>query len=89
MLLVVARPHIHMEPWESLEDPGILNPSTIRGVLLELQEELSSTDSEQQMRLEIVRPGYLKELKRHLKERKTESGKRPYDVVHLDVHGIL
>lgn len=90
MFLVVARPPIHTGSRRALEDPSSLNPGTIRGVSLQLQEELNSTDSSQQRRLEIVRPGYLKELKRHLEEREAKlRGSRPYHVVDLDVHENL
>ena len=51
MLLIVARQHIHRKPWGTLEGPSVLNPGTIRGSLLQLQEEPSSTKSSQQLRL--------------------------------------
>ena len=88
VLLVVARPHVHKGPKGAREEVSVLNPGTVRSVLVQLQEELSSTGSSQQMRLEIVRPGCLKELNAHLENRKKKfHGKRPYHVVHLDMHG--
>ena len=88
VLLVVARPHIHDAPERSRNGFNVLNPGTVRSVLLQLQEELNSMDSSRNIRLEIVRPGCMKELKAHLKKRKRDfNGKRPYHVIHFDMHG--
>lgn len=85
ILLVVARPHIHHVPVGTL---SILNPATIRSVLLQLQDELNSTYTSQQICLEIVRPGCVEELEAHLvKHRKAYGGRRPYHLVHFDMHG--
>jgi heme-degrading monooxygenase HmoA len=85
VLLVIARPHVHDSP----ELPRkVLNPATIRSVLLQLQEELRSTGSSQRIRLEIVRPGRLVELRDHLENRRRMyEGQRPYHVIHFDMHG--
>lgn len=88
VLLVVARPHIHEAPEKGRKGFNVLNPGTVRSVLLQLQEELSSMDSSQKIRLEIVRPGCMKELEAHLNKRKEAfDGKRPYHVIHFDMHG--
>jgi len=88
VLLVVARPHVHEPPQGPLKKFNVLNPATIRSVLLQLQEEMKSTGSSESIRLEVVRPGRLKELTAHLKNREElYKGKRPYDVVHFDMHG--
>ena len=88
VLLVVARPHVHDSPDETRRMFSVLNPATIRSVLLQLQEELKSNDSTQSIRLEIVRPGCLKELRDHLKKRTMlYKGHRPYHIVHFDMHG--
>lgn len=92
ILLVVARDDIHRDLHHyprSREQPySILNPATVRGVLLHLQEQLRSSISWRRIRLEIVRPGSLEELEAHLHKRGNPShGRRRYHVVHLDLHG--
>ena len=89
VLLVVARPHIYKAPKAgSRKKYNILNPSTVRIILLQLQEELNSMNSSRSIRLEIVRPGCMQELKEHLeKRRKDFNGSRPYHVIHFDMHG--
>lgn len=88
VLLVVARPHIHEPPEGGPHGFSVLNPGTIRSVLLQLQEELNSMNSSRKIRLEIVRPGCMKELKAHLIKRKRQfNGKKPYHVIHFDMHG--
>ena len=89
VLLVIARPHIYAAPeGGSRNKPNILNPSTVRSILLQLQEELKSMNSSRSIRLEIVRPGCMEELIAHLKKRKGDfKGNRPYHVIHFDMHG--
>jgi hypothetical protein len=88
VLLVIARPHIHDSPELPRKVFSVLNPATIRSVLLQLQEQLRSTGSSQRIRLEIVRPGRLVELTDHLENRKKMyKGQRPYHVIHFDMHG--
>jgi hypothetical protein len=88
VLLVVARPHVHDSPNLRRKVSNVLNPATVRGVLLQLQEELRSTGSSQSIRLEIVRPGRLEELRGHLVNRNIMyNGQRPYHVIHFDMHG--
>lgn len=89
VLLVVARPHIHEAPnGRGRKKDKILNPSTVRSILLQLQEELNSMNSSRSIRLEIVRPGCMQELTAHLEKRKRDfNGNRPYHVIHFDMHG--
>jgi hypothetical protein len=85
ILLVVSRPNIHDAPEEG--EGNVLNPATIRNVLLQLQEELVSVNSTQQIRLEVVRPGCFCELENHLKRRSTQTFDIPYHAIHFDMHG--
>ncbi|KAL9619077.1 MAG: hypothetical protein Q9160_006253 [Pyrenula sp. 1 TL-2023] len=88
VLLVVARPHVHASPETARGAFSVLNPGTVRSVLLELHEELNSAETPQGIRLEIVRPGCLEELKAHLEKRRSVFRvRRPYHLVHLDMHG--
>ena len=88
VLLVVARSDVHESPEEVRGKVDVLNPATVRSVLLQLQEELASSGSSHRIHLEIVRPGCFDELKMHLKRRETKAlGKNPYHVIHFDLHG--
>ncbi|CAH0057013.1 unnamed protein product [Clonostachys solani] len=88
VLLVVARSWqlvstSHNPPYGYLDIP----PKTVHHTLCKLVEYLDQSWRPSRLKLHVVRPGTLEELKRHLELAKGKGFE--YDMIHLDMHGRL
>jgi len=78
VLLVIAR------DLDRSRSRGEINPATIQCALLKTQQKTCLAEKPYRIHLEVVRPGSMGELKKHLRKR---NNKHFFRVVHFDLHG--
>ena len=66
-----------------------VNPDLALGVLTRIQEDLQKIGNQASLNLEVVRPGCLDALEKHLKHVSDTQGKGFYHFVHFDLHGVV
>ncbi|TKA76811.1 hypothetical protein B0A49_02399 [Cryomyces minteri] len=66
-----------------------VSPNLALGVLARIQGDLQKTGNQAFLNLEVVRPGCLDALRKHLKHVSDTHGKGFYHFVHFDLHGVV